>query len=444
MGRAKKSKRLALYVNADLLGYWELSASGNHRLNYAESWLALPHSRPLSLSLPLLPSNRFHTGNIVENYFDNLLPDNEPLRRRIQTKFSVANATPFSLLSEIGRDCVGAVQLLPDNDAAPTVIDTTGTKATPLNATEIAERIKMADLRLPIDDADEDTFRISLAGAQDKLALLNINNHWHLPQGVIPTTHILKRPLGKLAPQSIDMRQSVANEWLCGEILRAFDIPVANSQIQQFADEQVLVVERFDRRWKNNRLWRLPQEDCCQALGVSGALKYQADGGPSIIDIMQLLEGSLNPQQDRYNFFKTQILFLLLAAIDGHAKNFSIHLLPQGRFQLTPCYDVMSIYPVMGNKAGQLSPQKAKMAMAWYGKSPHYHWQNIRLRHIKNTAERCGFGGQWKNVLYDIVQTKAANFDKVRSILPEGFPSDIQLSIFDGFEQRLRQLIDTI
>ena len=130
---------------------------------------------------------------------------------------------------------------------------------------------------------------------------------------------------------------------------------------------------------------RLPQEDMCQALGISPNLKYQADGGPGMKNIMQLLLGSANPTEDRDIFYRSQVLFWLLAAIDGHAKNFSLFIEPEGKYRLTPLYDIMSAYPLMAKK--QLQAQKIKMAMALKGKNNHYHWYNIQRRYFIETAK---------------------------------------------------------
>ena len=86
----------------------------------------------------------------------------------------------------------------------------------------------------------------------------------------------------------------------------------------------------------------------CQALGIAPALKYEVDGGPGIKHIMQLLLGSQQAGEDRDRFFKVQILFWAMAAIDGHAKNFSLFLEPGSAYRMTPIYDVLSAYPMMG------------------------------------------------------------------------------------------------
>jgi len=146
----------------------------------------------------------------------------------------------------------------------------------------------------------------------------------------------------------MDLTDSVENEWLCLKILKAFGIPVVHASMAVFEDVKALVVQRFDRRWADDRSWliRLPQEDMCQALSIPPALKYQSDGGPGMEKIMTLLLGSAQAFPDRHLFLKTQFLFWLLGAIDGHAKNFSVFLMPGGRYSLTPVYDVMSAWRV--------------------------------------------------------------------------------------------------
>lgn len=89
--------------------------------------------------------------------------------------------------------------------------------------------------------------------------------------------------------------------------------------METFGEQKVLVVERFDRLLAKDRAWyiRLPQEDFCQATATAPALKYESDGGPGIEKIMEMLLGSQNAEGDRRDFMRTQLVFWLLAAIDG-------------------------------------------------------------------------------------------------------------------------------
>src|SRR5471030_752144 len=146
----------------------------------------------------------------------------------------------------------------------------------------------------PLRQGDEmDDLRLSIAGAQEKSALLWHQGQWQRPLGSTPTTHILKLPMGLVGAMRADMRTSVENEWLCSIIMRGFGLPVAHCEMARFEDMKVLVVERFDRRPAEDGSWivRLPQEDFCQATGTSPLHKYQADGGPGVSTIMEILLG---------------------------------------------------------------------------------------------------------------------------------------------------------
>jgi serine/threonine-protein kinase HipA len=114
-----------------------------------------------------------------------------------------------------------------------------------------------------------------------------------------------------------------------------------------FGDQTVLVVERFDRAWMDDGAWiaRLPQEDFCQALGFSPKQKYEHDGGPGMAKCLQLLTGSADAQRDKLAFQLTQLAFWLMAATDGHAKNYSIFLQPGDTYVMTPLYDILSMWP---------------------------------------------------------------------------------------------------
>jgi serine/threonine-protein kinase HipA len=338
MGRRAHAQRLNIWLNGSPVGYWDASAGGN-TLTYFDEWIDDEQGRPLSLSLPFQPGNAPYRGQVVQNYFDNLLPDSDVIRRRIAQHFRKAGTEPYQLLAAVGRDCVGAIQLLPA-DESPT--DLFSISSEPLDDHGVATLLRHTLSDRPLAQGDEaDDLRLSIAGAQEKSALLWHEGQWQRPFGSTPTTHILKLPLGLVGAMQADMRTSVENEWLCSRIMQAFGLPVARCEIMHFEDMKVLAVERFDRRLAADSSWivRLPQEDFCQATGTSPLHKYQADGGPGISRIMEILLGSEQAEQDRLNFFKTQLVFWLLAATDGHAKNFSIFHLPGSRYQATPLYD---------------------------------------------------------------------------------------------------------
>lgn len=431
MARPSMSRALWVWMNGERVGTWITRPGKSDEFGYADEWLASEDARPISLSMPLRPTQ--YKGEVVSAYFDNLLPDSRRIRLRIQRRFGTSSTSAFDLLAEIGRDCVGAIQLLPADEPAPHVKKIDGIPITPKQV----ERLLIAMLSTSIGGADEsDDFRISLAGAQEKTALLRRNGKWMRPKGTTPSTHILKLPIGT-GGGGIDLTTSVENEWLCAEILRAYRIPVAPCRMARFGEQRVLVVERFDRRLSSDGSWilRLPQEDLCQANAVPGDRKYESDGGPGIRRIMDLLLGSSRADEDRRDFFKTQILFWMLCAIDGHAKNFSLSLEPGGGYRLTPRYDVLSAFPVLGTSRGRLSPKKVKMAMAVEGANRHYLWHTILPRHWEETAKRCGLRRLFHSVRDEIIDTTPAVIDSITSRLPKGFPESVAISIADGLKR---------
>jgi serine/threonine-protein kinase HipA len=382
--------------------------------------------------MPLRPAAAPYRGALVEAYFDNLLPDSREIRRRVHARFRTASTAPFDLLTEIGRDCAGAVQLLPPDTNPEGIRRIQGERLTDDEVAEILRGVVAAPAPGQLDD---DPFRISIAGAQEKTALLRHNGAWHRPHGATPTTHIFKLPLGRVGILRLDLTTSVENEWLCSRIVRAFGIPVASCEMAQFEDQRVLIVERFDRRPAPDRTWwmRLPQEDMCQATGTPPGMRYESDGGPGIARIMEILLGAREAQKDRRTFFKVQVLFWMLCAIDGHAKNFSVFIGPRGRYVLTPLYDVISAYPLMGAGANRLAPQKAKMAMAVQGKNRHYRWREIKRQHWLTTAAACGLArAEAERLIGGLVVQVPDVVKAIAAELPADFPSSVADPVLTG------------
>ena len=434
-------KSLAVWMNGERVGTWT-ALQGKDQLQYDDSWLQSPQARPLSLTLAFTPGNQPHMGTHVGAWFDNLLPDSQRLRDRIATRFKTKGKSTFDLLAEVGRDSVGAIRLLPE-DHEPDNIQTIEAQA--MREAEVAQLIRSTTSNLPdrVEALHADDFRISLAGAQEKTALLQIDGQWMRPLGATPTSHILKLPLGLVGNLQMDMAHSVENEWLCAQIFKAYGLPVANCNMAQFEDIKVLVVERFDRAWAADRSWlmRLPQEDMCQALGYPSHLKYESDGGPGMDKILNLLNGSTHAAQDKHNFIKAQFLFWLLRASDGHAKNFSIHIHAGGSFSMTPFYDVLSVYPLLGEGAQQVSSHRVSMAMAVRGKNPHYKMREITTRHWRELAKRHGVAAEGADSPFEqvIAQTPAV-IERVQGLLPKGFPREVSEMIFKGLAVAAGQL----
>lgn len=350
--------KLVTWMNNQRVGELTKLANGAHTFKYAPEWLASRYARPLSLSLPLQRGNI--TSDAVFNFFDNLLPDSPIVRDRIVKRYHAKSRQPFDLLSEIGRDSVGAVTLLPENETITRPI-MAWEKLTEARLEEVLTAYK-ADIPLGMI-REENDFRISVAGAQEKTALLRIGNDWCIPKGITPTTH------------------------------------------------------SFDRRWNTERtvLLRLPQEDMCQTFGLPSSVKYESDGGPGIARIMAFLMGSSEALRDRYDFMKFQVFQWLIGATDGHAKNFSVFIQAGGSYRLTPFYDIISAFPVLGGTGIHISDLKLAMGLnASKGKKTAI--DKIYPRHFLATAKVLRFPEvQMHEILSDFARMIPAALNTVVS-----------------------------
>ncbi|WP_116743457.1 HipA domain-containing protein [Janthinobacterium sp. 78] len=416
-------------MNGELVGTWMVDRN-SHAFLYDQSWLNSPRCRSLSLSLPISSSHEIK-GDVVKNYFDNLLPDNQKIRARLGKRFNAKSDT-FGLLQAIGRDCVGAVQLLPENTDPG---DWNRIDCDPLSTAQIAELLRS----VPSDSSpsqEDDLFRISIAGAQEKTALTRWNGEWCRPHGSTPTTHIFKLPLGAIATKGVTLNasDSVYNEWLCAQIVTELGLGSATTSIGTFEKDAVLIVERFDRAWMDEKSWiaRLPQEDFCQALGIPPEKKYEQHGGPGIAKCLQLLQGSQD-KNDTIFFLLTQLSFFLLAAIDGHAKNYSIFLQRGDDYEMTPLYDILSAWPYIGNGKNQLSWHEAGLAMALRSKNAHYHFKDIRPRHWKDLALKNGGPEVWSAMI-----ELAAGVEEALAIVEKKLPPDFPVHTWDSISTGMK------
>lgn len=412
---ARRSSKLQVFLNGRHVGELSRAANGAIDFRYIDEWLSWEHALPVSLSLPL--DTRRYTGAAVTAVLDNLLPDNDDIRRRIAGRVGAEGSDAYSLLAAVGRDCVGALQFLQETEqlTAPDTID-----AEPVSDDNIAAMLRNLG-RAPLGLEPDDAFRISIAGAQEKTALLWWEGRWHKPLGTTPSTHIFKPQIGEL-PNGIDLSNSVENEHLCLTFLARLGLEVAPTQMADFGDRPVLIVERFDRLWaRDGRLLRRPQEDLCQALSVPPTLKYEDYGGPGITDIMRLLAASDRPDIDRRMLMKTIIAFWLIGATDGHAKNFSIFLSSGGRFRATPLYDVLSAEPSLTGH--QIDRRQMRLAMA-VGDRRRYRLDEIAPRHFLQTAAHAGYDEEaTRDILHELRATAESAFEAAVAAMPGATPA---------------------
>lgn len=437
MARRKRHPPLRVLLNNRHVGHLRKAPSGAIEFQYDPEWLNQEQALPISLSLPLREDA--YRGAEVTAVFDNLLPDSDAIRKRVAEKVGAEGTDAYSLLTAIGRDCVGALQFIDDDDDhhQSNGTDTNVVEGETLSD-EAIEKLLKGLAQAPLGLTRDDEFRISVAGAQEKTALLRLDDRWLKPHGTTPTTHIFKTPMGEL-PNGIDLSHSVENEYYCLKLAAAFGLPVNNAEIQTFGATNALVIERFDRRWtEDGRLLRLPQEDFCQALSVPPTRKYQSDNGPDLVKALDLLNGSDTPEEDQAIVFKAQILFWLIGATDGHAKNFSIFLGAGGTYRLTPLYDVLTAQPSFD--ARQIDQRQFRLAMS-VGRSRHYRMHEILGRHFVQSGEAAGLPKTLvRSAMGSMADLAEAALRRVERDLPAEFPEAIHNSVKKAVLERVGKM----
>lgn len=436
MGRRPLTRVLDVYLNGRLAGYYSHRAGTGTHFRYDEGWLAWQFRFPISRSLPL--SSAVQQGDHVEAVFENLLPDVTQLRQAIAERTAALSDRPHDLLAAIGQDCVGALQFLPHGSPAPqSPFHIEGERQSPA---EIARTLRhLSTMPLGIDP--DEPFRISLAGAQEKTAYLRHEGHWVRPRGLTPTSHIFKRPMGIIGGGH-DLTGSVENEYICLRLAREMGLDVAEAEIQHFEEQVALVVTRFDRRPRAaGGLVRVPQEDFLQAMGRFSGEKYQQHGGPSMTDCLIFLRQSDDPIGDQIRFLKAQLFNWMIAAVDGHAKNYSIFLEGDG-FRLAPLYDIISAAPAHIRKA--FRHKDLQMAMS-VGRRGHYRLDQIAPRHFEETAARAQVPLHVRHrAMTELAEQAPAAFDRVLANLPATCPIALATEILDYARPRLALLQDYV
>lgn len=371
---------LFVCLEGQVVGRLESRGSGV-ALEYLDPWLSMPGAYPISQSLPLRPVP--FAGAAVLNYLWGLLPDNARTLDSWGRQFQVSPRNALSLLAHVGEDCAGAVQFVRE-ERLEAVLDSSRKPPVVhwLDEAELVRRIRhlAADAGAARESPAEGQF--SLSGAQAKTAFFydSSRDRYGIPQGRTPTTHIFK-------PVANDLDGFAENEHFCLELARRVGLPAARTHWRLIGEIPTLIAERYDRVALEGRWLRIHQEDCCQALGVHPASKYENEGGPGLREIMALLESTDDPGADRTRLVRTACFIYLIAATDAHAKNYSL-LMTRGAdrpsMRLAPLYDVASAWPY----SKRIPVQKMKLAMR-VGK--YYRVRQIQLRHFDDLARNCRY-----------------------------------------------------
>ena len=350
--------QLNVFLDGVLAGELEQLPGGALIFTYDAGYISGRSATPLSLSMPLSATR--HGNRVVSAWLEGLLPDNLAVREEWGRRFQVSARNPFALLSHVGRDAAGAVQVLPHDVDPPDAAQRSG-DVRRLSEREVCDMLLALTLRDEGWEVGGGSGRWSLAGAQTKVALHRLEDGtWGVPNDSTPTTHVLK-------PTSVGTRFADlhVNEFVCLRAAGLLGLRVAEVDLVDFGGAKTLVSTRYDRgRTRDGHWLRLHQEDLLQAMSYPPSKKYQADGGPSLKNIAALFGtlGLVDRDPVRTAFFEAFAFNVLVGGTDAHAKNYSL-LLRGSRVALAPLYDAASYAPYL--RSGEAMRGSMKVGENW-------------------------------------------------------------------------------
>lgn len=370
------AERLQVIRNGVVVAYLDRRDDGRLALTYADRAVDVAGGQVLlSASIPV--RRQPYEEAALQPFFEGLLPEGL-VRERLATRLRLDPTDVFGLLREIGLECAGAYSIVPDGFDL-TVAREEGVEW--LSEEQLAEEVRQLAARPLAVEPDKD-IRISLAGAQDKMAVVLDAGRIGLPRGLAPSTHVLK-PASQVVRASRRRRQLaypalVNNEAFCMRLSRLAGLRTASVELVQVGGEPALLVERYDReRDAEGHVSRIHQEDFCQALGFPSRLKYEKDGGPGLGDYLDLLaRTSSGFDADGRELIDRAAFNYLVGNADAHAKNFSI--LYGEEVRLAPAYDVLSTY-VYGHLSHDMATSINGMFDGRAIQSIHWQKELIRL-----------------------------------------------------------------
>ena len=378
---------LRVFHGRDLVGELTPDRSGRIAFAYAESWRSRPGAWPISASLPLDAAPPHPDAG--HTFFANLLPEG-PLRVAVARRLGLSVSNDLALLRALGGECAGALTVLPGGREPGD-----GGDYDRLGEREIAALARDASLLAELSAARRP--RLSLAGAQDKLPVrIDDDGSVWLPLEGAASTHILKVP-------NPSYRHLPANEVLVTSLARALDLSTVAAGLRRFEDVGVAVIPRYDRWREGDAVHRLHQEDLCQALGLPPSVKYQDEGGPGFVDVVELVRRvSADPLGDTRRLLRWLGFCLLAGNADGHAKNLSL-LRHHEAWRLAPHYDLVC------TRAFPRIERRLAMAVG-SERDPGL----VRRQHWEELAEHLGIGARFlTRLVRDMAERAPAAFQEV-------------------------------
>lgn len=406
---------LDVYLHDSLAGVLRQKANGNLQFRYDKGYVE-SGGQPLSWHLPLRAEAFPHRDCLA--FFGNLLPE-ENVRDQLALTTGISASNDYRLLERFGGDVAGAVTLLPHNESPA---EAGPDKLTALSPERLDELLAELPQR-PLAADEKGEVRLSLAGAQSKLPVVEVDDGFALPHSSRqPTTHILK-------PEPERFPGLVANEFFCMRVAAAAGLEVAEVERAETASGlPYLIVTRYDRDLTQEPVRRLHQEDLCQALGKLHIQKYQAEGGPGVAEAMALIDvASTAPARDRPQLWLALVSNVLIGNCDAHGKNYSL-LYDSRAPRLAPLYDLVS--------TAAYDELTTRLAMSIDGAT---HLDDVGPATWRKLAEEIGFAPRF------IEQRMAPFVERVREAIPdlaaEQLDDPIVAEIVGGIYKRAERVL---
>lgn len=324
---------------AEYVGEIAGTDSNDACFTYADSYLNNPKHRAISIGLPL--EEKIFNVQRTRTFFEGLLP--EGFTRRCVAEWMHMDENDYlSILSRLGRECLGAIKILDETEETitPEYRELSAEEVYALaseGATESAELVTKSHL--------------SLTGASGKVGLYynEKNKKWYLPIGEAPSTYVVKQ-------SHVRLKKIVANEQLCLLTAKYLGIETPESFIVTTDvndDEAVLfATKRYDRKFVEDENTvtgllvprRLHQEDFAQALGIAASNKYEKNNEGYMKRIFDVIRSySSNPMEDSLKLWDICVFNYLIGNTDNHIKNLSlIYGEDLKSIRLAPAYDIVS------------------------------------------------------------------------------------------------------
>ena len=324
------TERLVVHLHDRIAGHLERLDDGRIGFTYTEDWrqawfAGAAHQVSVSLPVRRRPERLDATAFVA-----GLLPDSARHRTLLAGELGIDDdPSDFAFISKMGRDCAGALTIVPEGEDPKR--DAEGSVEW-LDVAGLAEHLRSLPRRPLLVDHEEGIV-LSLAGVNDKAAVVVRNGAVGLPRHGFPSTHIIKVDIPGL-------QDSVKTEFFCLMLAKGVGMRVPRAALHDAEDQSFMLMQRYDRRVEDRKLVRVHQEDFCQAFGVMPGRKYQRHGGPGWAECFDLMSETVNPTEARQTLLRQAAFQFFCGNPDAHAKNYSLVYGRGGTIQLSPLYDL--------------------------------------------------------------------------------------------------------